>query len=399
MNGETGYRALLSSPGVARAVGASTLSRSGDAMFVVVLVLFVLEEFGSPTLAGLAAFCALAPGLVLSPLAGALLDRSGPSRPMLLDYAASAFVVGLVAVLSTAGLLGPAALLALAAAYSATSPLGAAGVRTLLPAIVPKRLWDRANAADTGSITIADAAGPALAGALFAGLGGEGALLATSAVFTGAALAFLRPVGRAIPRPRPSGSILREAWEGLRCVVANPILRGIALSYSLYQVGYGAFFVALPVLVLERFSGDGLVIGALWGALGAMGVASSVACGGFGTAGRERLIMSGGMLATGAVLLALPLAGGLAAVFACVCAVGLVGGPVDVALLSLRQRKTDPARFGRVLAISMGLNVAGFPLGSAASGPLLEASVALGLVFAATTCALAGLLAYDIAVE
>ena len=172
MNGETGYRTLLRSPEVVRAIGAATLSRSGDAMFVVALVLFVLEEFGSPALAGIAALCAIAPGLVLSPLAGALLDRRGPSRPMLLDYAASAVVVGLVAVLSAAGLLGPAVLLALAAAYSATSPLGAAGVRTLLPAIVPEGLWDRANAADTGSITVADAAGPALAGALFAGLGG-----------------------------------------------------------------------------------------------------------------------------------------------------------------------------------------------------------------------------------
>ena len=73
---------------------------------------------------------------------------------------------------------------------------------------------------------------------------------------------------------------------------------------------------------------------------------------------------------------------------------GLASGPVNVALPSVRQRKTDPARFGRVLAISVSLNVAGFPLGSAAVGPLLGASITPGVVFAAAACALAGLLTY-----
>ena len=398
MDGETNYRVLLLIPGIARAFGASTLSRMGDGMFAVALVLFVLDRFGSPTLAGLAAFCAVAPGLVLGPLAGALLDRYGPSRPMLLDYAVSAVVVGAIAGLALVGSLGPATLLALAAAYSATSSLGSAGIRTLLPEIVPERLWDRANAADTGSFAVTDAAGPALAGALFALFGGVGALFATAVAFAGAALVLSRPLGRTASEAAAGASVVRQAWEGLRYVAANRTLRGLALSYSLYQVSFGVLIVALPVLVLGRLSGGEFAVGALWGALGAAGVVSGFFSGWLGTEGRERYLMAGGMLLSALALLTLPFAGNLAMVFACVCALGLVGSPVDVALLSLRQRKTERAKLGRVLAISMSLNLAGFPLGSAISGPLIAASLALGLAFAAAVCALAAVLAL-VAVE
>ena len=65
---------------------------------------------------------------------------------------------------------------------------------------------------------------------------------------------------------------------------------------------------------------------------------------------------------------------------------GFLEGPVDVALLTLRQRRTDPAWLGRVLAVSISLNLSGFPLGSALGGWVAAASPALA-------CALAGLAA------
>jgi predicted MFS family arabinose efflux permease len=53
---------------------------------------------------------------------------------------------------------------------------------------------------------------------------------------------------------------------------------------------------------------------------------------------------------------------------------GFVAGPIDVGLLTLRQRHTDPAQLGRVLSVSISLNTAGFPLGSAIAGPLITHS-------------------------
>ncbi len=72
---------------------------------------------------------------------------------------------------------------------------------------------------------------------------------------------------------------------------------------------------------------------------------------------------------------------------------GLANGPLDLALFSLRQRRTDPSWFGRAFAVSMSLNFSGIPVGSALSGPLVSSSITLTLALGAAISALAGLLA------
>ena len=63
---------------------------------------------------------------------------------------------------------------------------------------------------------------------------------------------------------------------------------------------------------------------------------------------------------------------------------GFSAGPIDIGLFALRQRKTDPRWFGRIVAVSMSLNFAGVPIGSAIAGPILEHSIPLALVLAAS---------------
>jgi predicted MFS family arabinose efflux permease len=62
---------------------------------------------------------------------------------------------------------------------------------------------------------------------------------------------------------------------------------------------------------------------------------------------------------------------------------GLASGPIDIGLFALRQRRTDPRLFGRVFAVSMALNFAGIPVGSALGGPIIEHSIELALFVAA----------------
>ena len=49
-------------------------------MVAIAIVLFTLTEYGSPTLAGIVTFASILPGLVVAPIAGALLDRHGRMR-------------------------------------------------------------------------------------------------------------------------------------------------------------------------------------------------------------------------------------------------------------------------------------------------------------------------------
>src|SRR6185312_6087525 len=91
------YRELLRIDGLAALLAATTFSRLASRMFSLAIVLYALERFSSPALAGWLSFAAIAPGLIVSPLAGAFLDRFGSVTGMAVDMGASAlFIVTLL---------------------------------------------------------------------------------------------------------------------------------------------------------------------------------------------------------------------------------------------------------------------------------------------------------------
>src|SRR5262249_24476143 len=219
------YRRLFSIPGFPQLATATVLARTGGQLWEVALVLFVLQRFHSPALAGFATFLAIVPGLAVSPIAGTLLDRYGCLRLIRVDLTIASAGLVLMAALSLANLLAPATLLVIVALTSLTSPLTITGTRTLFPQMVPRELWDRANGVDSGSTALATVAGRALAGFLVAWFGGEGRFLVTAGIFvaTGATLFGVRE-----PRTErgPHEPLLRAAWQSLAYVVRHPTLRG-----------------------------------------------------------------------------------------------------------------------------------------------------------------------------
>jgi len=68
-------------------------------------------------------------------------------------------------------------------------------------------------------------------------------------------------------------------------------------------------------------------------------------------------------------------------------------GPLDIALFTVRQRRTDPAWMGRAFAVSMSINFLGFPIGSALTGWLATESIELAVLFAVAACFVAAVLA------
>jgi nitrate/nitrite transporter NarK len=96
----TGYRALMRVPGFAFLYFSLLIGRVSGQMVGMTLILFVLARYGSPELAGLTAFLGIAPGLIVSPIAGALLDRYGRTRLVMLDYLVGAAMGISIAILS-----------------------------------------------------------------------------------------------------------------------------------------------------------------------------------------------------------------------------------------------------------------------------------------------------------
>lgn len=375
------YRALLAIPGLPRLVGSMVLARIAGQMTSLILVLFALERYNSPAVAGAATFLAIAPGLVASPLAGALLDRHGRTRLVVLDYALAALSLALIAFLALIDALPVPLLLIIVTITALTFPLSHTGVRTLFPILVPQPLWERANALDSNGYVISSVFGPALAGALVALFGAPTALLVTAGFSAGAAIIAL---GLRDPSPRTeSGQLLSDAWQGLLYVVRHPSLRSLALGISLANVGWGIFFIALPVLVLQRLGGDAAYVGNLFALLGVTGFVTVLLMGRISSLGREHAFLAAAILGqAGAFALTLFSSGNALLVALVMVVLGIATGPFDVTLFTVRQRRTDVAWMGRAFAVSMALNFAGFPIGSVIGGLVVPISIELAIAIA-----------------
>ncbi|MDE3102384.1 MAG: MFS transporter [Chloroflexota bacterium] len=354
------------------------LGRLAGQMVSLVLVLLVLQRYGSPALAGVTTFLSIMPGLLVSPIAGTLLDRFGRRRLILVDYGVACCALCLLAALSIADLLPIPLFLAIVFAQSLTFPLSSVGLRTLFPLVVPRPLWERANAMDSNGYAVSTIFGPALAGAVVAAVRGEGGLLAAATVF-----ALAVGVTRGVPDPPREGvdhgHILRAAWDGVVHVARHPTLRGLAVAVSIGNLANGIVFITIPVIVLQRLGGTSTLVGELFALSGVVAFVSVLLVGRIQTEGRERSLMiaaaSIGAVAVAILLLRME----LATLVAAMLVRGIGEGMYDVPMFTLRQRRTDPAWLGRAFAVSMSANFVGYPIGSAIGGTLAAAGPELAL--------------------
>jgi MFS family permease len=388
---ELSYRALLGVPYFPRAVLGAQLARVAGQMGAVAMVLFVLTRYHSPALAGLVTFLSIFPGTLFSPFAGALLDRHGRRNLIILDFALAFVTLVLIGVLSLLHLLPVPLLLLLTAVSSVTAPLSNVGLRTLYPILVPRHLWERMNAIDSNGYVVASLIGPPLAGVIVGLAGGEAAIIATGALIGVGALVM---IGLKDPETNTSstGRLLQDAWDGLRYVLRNPTLRGLAASISIANLANGAMYIALPVLVFQRFHQGPAVVGILFAVSWAAGLVTTTLFGRMNSEGRERAMLAWPQMALVVPMVMIALAPNLYLVGAALAIFGLLVGPVDIALFTVRQRRTDAAWMGRAFAVSMSLNFVGVPIGSAIAGPLVGWSLTGTFGLAAACCLLAGLM-------
>ncbi|MDQ6748382.1 MAG: MFS transporter [Candidatus Dormibacteraeota bacterium] len=386
-NPSPSYRATLAVPGFGRIIGASLIGRGANQMLSVVIVLFVLARFHSPALAGIAVFATIGPSLVVSPVAGALLDRYGRVRLMMLDYWLAAASLAVMAALSVGGLLSPPVLVLVALVGGITGILSAAGMRSVVPLLLPPDLWGRGNAIDSSGYTITVIIGPALGGFSVGVLGPEAAILIAAALYAAGAISLLGAPEPG-PKSRATESLLRSALAGVQYVARHAVLRAIAASLVLLNIGAGVMVVAMPVLALQHLHGSSAVVGILWALQGVGGASAGFIFGRLDTNGHERWIIVAAVVVTAIGTALMAVAPNLYALGVGSLVVGLATGPLDVTLFSLRQRVTGTQWLGRAIAVSMTFNFIGFPIGSALSGAFIAVGVrfALGLAAVLALC-------------
>ena len=385
------YRALFRVPSMARIVAGMQIARIGQSMVSVAMVLFTLTAYHSAELAGLVTFVAIVPGMLVSPIAGALLDRHGRSRLVLVDYAVAGLSLALIGGLALAGALPVWALLLIAGVSSLTAPLSSTGLRSLFPLLVPVPLWERINAVDSMGYVVATIVGPPLAGVVVGLWGGPAAMVGIALAYAVAAIVLI-----GIPDPRTdvasTGRLLLDAWQGLRYTWRNPTLRALGFSISAINLSGGVTTIVIPLIVLDRLHQGPATVGTVFAVMGVGGAVAALVFGRMNSAGRERRMLVLPMFANAAALLLL-LPAQLAPMVASMTLVGLLNGPMDIGLFTLRQRRTDPAWMGRAFAVSMNFNFAGFPIGSAIAGWLAARSIPGAIAFGVAACLVAGVIA------
>src|SRR5438105_7900196 len=187
----------------------------------------------APNAAALVPLVAVANSLpvMLLALPGGVLADSFDRRWLLFTVQAYFFIVGLlVAVLTAAGQMSPALLLAFTFALGAAVAVQQPGWGATIPELVSRTQLRAASRLDLVNVNLSRAVGPALAGLVIAHLGGVPvvfALNAVSVVFLAIALLFWRRPGpdaenrreRFVPALRAGG---RYAWH-------DPVMRRILL--------------------------------------------------------------------------------------------------------------------------------------------------------------------------
>ncbi len=396
---ETSYRALLAIPRLGRVIVSMQLARIAQSMVGVALVLFVLQEYRSPALAGLVTFAGIVPGLLVAPIAGALLDRHGRTRLIILDYVVALASLVLIGVLAIADSLPAPLLVTIAVLSSVTGILSHTGLRSLFPILVPAHLWERVNAIDANGYVVATILGPPIAAALVSLLGGPVAMLIIGASYGLAAIALIGAPDP-VSTSASSGNLFRDAWDGLRYTLRNPTLRGLGLAVTTLNIAGGMSAIVVPLIVLDRLRAGETAVGLVFAVSGITGMVSVFLFGRTDTRGREWVMLTVPMLLMAPTFALLLLAAGasvpvvgLGILALALGLYGLLNGPLDIALFTVRQRRTDPAWMGRAFAVSMAFNFMGYPIGAAVAGVLAASSIELAVIVGIVAALLSSLLA------
>ncbi|MFJ8632678.1 MFS transporter [Streptomyces sp. NPDC093568] len=343
---------------------------------------FVFETWsatGRATALTTLSLCALLPQVLLSPLAGALVDRLRRRTALQLADGGGLLIVALLGVLhftgglSTWEVYGAVMLLGCAAAFQFPA-LGAA-----VPLLVDKSQLQRANSLLASAKSTADVGGPALGGLLVA-FSGLGFIIVADLVSFALALAAIRVVrmpGDTGPgKPAAGGPrtrLLTEAAEGMRFLFRYPSLRDLMLAFCLVNLVMVFGFAAVQPMVLARSGGETAALASVNTAIGIGGVAGGLLMAAWsGPRNRARGMLLGiiGMCLSAQVAMAL--AGGVVGW----CAAILVGAAlmpmINGVMQAIVQTKVPQEWHGRVFGAVMFLSQISVPLATAVSGPLAD---------------------------
>jgi MFS transporter, DHA3 family, macrolide efflux protein len=353
------------------------VSLLGTGMTTFALSIWAWEETGQATALALVIFFGFGPQVLLSPLAGAIVDRYDRKMVMIAsDLAAGLATIGLFILFNLDQL-------EIWHLYLASAFAGAFGAfqfpaySAAVTLMIPKEHYGRAN----GMIALAGSASgifaPIIAGAMI-GLIGIGGIMTFDIITFVFAIGMVLVVQ--IPQPKVSkegqaarGSLWQESMFGFRYIFARPSLLGLQLVFfCINLIAMFSFSITVP-MILARTGNNELILGSAQsiGAVG--GVAGGLLLSVWGGPKRRVYGVLGGMvlvslsgqlsLGVGQSLFWWAFGGFM---------VGFIIPILNGSNQAIWQAKVEPDLQGRVFAVRRLIAQIAAPLAILSSGPLAD---------------------------
>jgi DHA3 family macrolide efflux protein-like MFS transporter len=354
------------------------VSLVGTAMSGFALTLWAYKTTGLATALAMVAFFNFAPMIVMSPIAGVLVDRWNRKWTMALSDLASAAMTLAVLLLLLTGHLQLWHLFVTGALSAAFQTFQWPAYSAAISMMVPKQQFQRAS----GMISMAESgsgiAAPILAGALIGILGFERLWvifaidLATFIVALGALVLVTIPNPPRVESDHPE-SLLRQSMFGFRYIWEHRPLFNLQMVFFASNLIASLCFTIIPALFLARTGNSVAVLGSTQSAAAVGGVVGGALLTAWGGPKRKvNGVLMGMILAELCGTLVIGLGRSLP--------VWMTGSFVMMVILTVLngsnqaiwQSKVPPALQGRVFSVRRLIAQVTVPVAMLASGPLAD---------------------------
>lgn len=369
------------------------ISLIGDAFYAIALPWYMLTQGGGVASLGLVMTAYGVPMGIATLLGGWLSDKLRPRRVMLFTDCIRTFIVGGLAWLTFGGaapfLQGQSApvwgIAICTAALGLFDGMFMPASNAVTPDLLPDEQLQAANGLYYSLARLAQMIGPAVAGAVVAGVGSPISFAIDAATFAISTLTLVFIRGRAhsqgvqsaaeqsIPdrgESSETGDSLtpdehRSLW---RFALATPYFLILLLVMIISNLINGVAEIALPAMAHGPFHGNAQGFGFMLAATGAGGLAGGLLASLLGNRiNRGSISLTFFGIQTGAIF-AIAFAPTILVAVICLGAFGLFNGLGNVSFMTLLQRKLPRNLLGRIMGAFAFCNFATFPLSVAAAG-------------------------------
>jgi MFS family permease len=353
------------------------ISFLGTAMTNFGLTIWAYEKTGQATALAMIGFFFVTPMVILSPTAGALVDRSNRKLMMMLSDLAAGLTTIIQLSLLVTGNLEIWHLYITAAIAGTFQTFQWPAFSAAMTLMLPKEQFGRANGMRELANSASGIFAPLLAGALLGIIGISGIMIIDIVTFAFAIGALLFVY---IPQPerseagrRGEGNLWQESLYGFRHILQRPSLFALQLVFTVGNFFTVLGFTLMAPMILARTGNNEMIFGSVQSAGAVGGVVGGLVMSAWGGPKRRVLGVLGGWILFGLLGETLLGLGQALPVWMVASFLGASFGPIiNASNQAIWQAKVEPDVQGRVFSVRRMIAMLVSPLAMLIAGPLAD---------------------------